>query len=164
VAIGVGLLYLSSLTQQFEFDYTNCMPLIGSKTCAQLLEDNINIDCKCWYKFELSEDFYASVYIYYALNNYYQNHRLYEDSKDESQLLGSVEASSDCLPFQYKRVGQQLLPIVPCGTIANSLFNDTFRIWHHDLVSNLALEVPLLRTGISWPSDQNKFNNPSGIV
>ncbi len=139
------------------------MPLIGSKTCAQLLEDNINIDCKCWYKFELSEDFYASVYIYYALNNYYQNHRLYENSKDESQLWGRVEASSDCLPFQYKQVGGQLLPIVPCGTIANSLFNDTFRIWHHDLISNLALEVPLLRTGISWPSDQNKFNNPLGI-
>ena len=101
--------------------------------------------------------------MYYGLKNYYQNHRLYENSIDDNQLMGKIQASSDCDPFRYKRVasGQQL-PIVPCGTIANSLFNDTFRIWRHDIHTNLAEEVPLIYTGISWPSDQYWYNNPQG--
>lgn len=165
VAIGIGLLFLSSGVQEFELDYTNCWPLYGIKSCAQTIdEEPYSSGCKCWFKFELNEDFYSSVYVYYGLKNYYQNHRLYENSIDDNQLMGKIQASSDCEPFRYARVasGRQL-PIVPCGTIANSLFNDSFRIWRHDIDTNLAEEVPLLFTGISWPSDKSYwYNNPKG--
>lgn len=47
---------------------------------------------------------------------------------------------------------------VSSGAIANSLFNDTLKIQVKD-----GRPVPLLRTGIAWPSDRNiKFRNPPG--
>ena len=61
------------------------------------------------------------VYMYYGLTNFYQNHRRYVKSRDESQLLGDVEKepNSDCTPFAKL----ENKTIVPCGAIANSLFN-----------------------------------------
>lgn len=54
------------------------------------------------------------------------------------------------------------MPIAPCGAIANSLFNDTLRIRRREHSSE---EVPLLNTGIAWPSDrQIKFRNPDGVL
>ena len=51
-------------------------------------------------------------------------------SRDDSQLYGSKSLSQDCEPFAYKTInGRNNLPIAPCGAIANSLFNDTFRIY-----------------------------------
>ncbi|CAG2183861.1 unnamed protein product, partial [Oppiella nova] len=82
---------------------------------------------------------------------------------DSYQLDGKLQASSDCAPYQYKEIYGQLVPIVPCGIVGNTFFNDSFRIWRHDLISDLAQEVPLLFTGISWPSDQNMFHNPIGV-
>ena len=59
--------------------------------------------------------------MYYGLTNFYQNHRRYVKSRDESQLLGDVEKepNSDCTPFAKL----ENKTIVPCGAIANSLFN-----------------------------------------
>ncbi|XP_054159971.1 uncharacterized protein LOC128958182 [Oppia nitens] len=164
IVTGMGLLYFSTRVQQFDLDYTNCWPLYGLRSCAQTLIDNPEAEgCKCWYKFELHDDFLAPVYIYYGLSNYFQNHRMYEDSRDDNQLAGDLQASTDCGPFQYREVWGRQMPIVPCGIIGNSLFNDSFRIWRHDLITNLAEEVPLLFTGISWPSDYYKLSNPSGL-
>ena len=95
--------------------------------------------------------------MYYGLTNFYQNHRRYVKSRDDNQLLGefSKTDSSDCIPFDIDSSGQ---PIVPCGAIANSLFNDTLR-----LKSVAHGRVQLLRTGIAWPSDKEiKFRNPPG--
>jgi len=48
--------------------------------------------------------------------------------------------------------------IFPCGAIANSMFNDTFKLFK----SSNSLEVPLIRTGIAWDTDKrHKFKNPA---
>ena len=62
------------------------------------------------------------VYIYYGLDNFYQNHRRYVKSRDDNQLLGSSMKthSSNCSPFDKDSKGQLY---APCGAIANSLFN-----------------------------------------
>lgn len=107
--------------------------------------------------FSLKEDFVGDVYMYYGLTNFYQNHRRYVKSRDDNQLLGefSAEASTDCIPF---RENGQLKTIVPCGAIANSLFNDTLR-----LTSTSHGPVSTSKTGIAWPSDKEiKFRNPKG--
>lgn len=63
--------------------------------------------------------------MYYGLSNFYQNHRRYVKSRDDNQLLGEFGIpSTDCAPFNENN-GK---PIVPCGAIANSLFNDTLWI------------------------------------
>ena len=65
--------------------------------------------------------------MYYALSNFYQNHRRYVKSRDDNQLLGkSGELGSDCEPFAYVGVKPDQTPIAPCGAIANSMFNGKY--------------------------------------
>lgn len=111
-------------------------------------------DCQCRIEFELKKDFKANVFMYYGLTNYYQNHRRYVKSRDDNQLLGEFSSTtSDCQPFEMDAAGRQ---IIPCGAIANSLFNDTLK-----LVSVSHGPVLTNNTGIAWPSDkQIKFRNP----
>ena len=70
--------------------------------------------------------FKGTVYMYYGLTNFYQNHRRYVRSRDDSQLHGyNVDSLySDCEPFKTKKLNTSVeMKIAPCGAIANSLFN-----------------------------------------
>ncbi|XP_038937087.1 cell cycle control protein 50A isoform X2 [Rattus norvegicus] len=102
--------------------------------------------------------------MYYGLSNFYQNHRRYVKSRDDSQLNGDPSAllnpSKECEP--YRRNEDK--PIAPCGAIANSMFNDTLELF---LVANESdpKPVPILlkKKGIAWWTDKNvKFRNPPG--
>lgn len=161
--MGIALLYFSNAVSEQIIDYTQCIQYTNGQlspnnvTCASLLANNSKAQCSCRIDFKLEQDFRGKVYMYYGLSNYYQNHRRYVKSRDDDQLLGRLgDPSSDCEPFA--RVDGK--PIAPCGAIANSLFNDTLKItWHHEGEK----EVPLLNTGIAWPSDKTiKFRNPEG--
>lgn len=66
--------------------------------------------------------------------------------------------ANECAPYQFRSDG---LPIAPCGAIANSLFNDSFSLWHQRQPSDPFVEVPLDRTAIAWWTDYHvKFRNP----
>lgn len=158
IPIGVALLYFSNEVSEHIIDYTLCNKTGTSESCASIIHVNPSENCECQIDFELSRDMVGAVYMYYGLSNYYQNHRRYVKSRDDDQLLGRLgDPSSDCAPFALTDDNQ---PIAPCGAIANSLFNDTLKIKIKD-----GRMVPLLRTGIAWPSDRNiKFKNPPGIL
>lgn len=93
------------------------------------------------------------IYIYYQLDNFYQNHRRYVKSRDNSQLAGtyrSVKDLGNCDPIKQvkhlwknqkisveerkKPVKNGVPPVqmddeqpaIPCGLVAKSFFNDTF--------------------------------------
>lgn len=103
--------------------------------------------------------FQGKVFMYYGLTNYYQNHRRYVKSRDDSQLLGQLSktVSSDCVPFATNNETNQ--PVAPCGAIANSLFSDDLAVYSMKRKER----VPVVRTGIAWPSDKSiKFRNPKG--
>jgi LEM3 (ligand-effect modulator 3) family / CDC50 family len=146
-------------------DYTNCLKVDrdpgSNTTCAEAIRNNLGntltSPCRCQVPFTLEKEFSGDVFMYYGLTNFYQNHRRYVKSRDDNQLLGELSqtVSSDCSPFDRDLNGK---PIVPCGAIANSLFNDTLKL------SSVSFgPIPVLRTGIAWPSDKgNKFNNPPG--
>ncbi|GMI90407.1 hypothetical protein like AT1G54320 [Hibiscus trionum] len=92
------------------------------------------------------------IYVYYQLDNFYQNHRRYVKSRSDSQLKdnSSWDDISSCKPEDDANG----LPIVPCGLIAWSLFNDTynFSLNNQQLVVN--------KRGISWKSDRDsKFGS-----
>lgn len=164
IPVGIALLYFSNSVSEKIIDYTNCIDasnLRANITCASIVANNsiTKNECKCNIPFTLDEDFHGKVFMYYGLSNYYQNHRRYVKSRDDDQLLGrlSETPASDCEPFAKTSDGR---PIAPCGAIANSLFNDTLQIFWTDKDNDT---VPLLNTGIAWPSDKSvKFRNPDG--
>jgi len=159
IPVGVALLYFSDAVREIAIDYTHCYR-VGSVnvTCAEFIttaQGKVE-DCKCSIPFTLEKDFKGKVFMYYGLENYYQNHRRYVKSRDDDQLLGRLNQppSSDCSPFDRDSEGR---PIAPCGAIANSLFSDEL-----SLISPHG-PVPVRRTGIAWPSDRKiKFKNPPG--
>ena len=130
LAIGVGLLYFSNDVKEKVIEYTDCTNSVG-EMCHDVInktEDTSVPKCECKVQFTLEEDWPKDVYMYYALTNFYQNHRRYVKSRDEKQLLGDIEKipDDDCNPYE-KVEGFPDLPVVPCGAIANSLFNGKLR-------------------------------------
>ncbi|KCV68090.1 hypothetical protein H696_05342 [Fonticula alba] len=117
---------------------------------------------KCSVLFEVEKDLTGPVYLYYRLSNFYQNHRRYVKSFDTRQLLGkAIDANSlvsDCDPLRtgVRDSDQAVLPIYPCGLIANSFFNDTFSSLS-STSPTAPLTYPWSDKGIAWPSDLNKF-------
>ncbi|CRK86891.1 CLUMA_CG000716, isoform A [Clunio marinus] len=158
IPVGVTLLFFSNNISEHIEDYTQCIK-VGSNniTCADEIKSNPQGSCKCEIRFDLKEDFIGNVFMYYGLTNFYQNHRRYVRSRDDNQLLGELDSpvSSDCIPFRENADGKS---IVPCGAIANSLFNDTLTL---SSLSHGTVET--INTGIAWPSDKEiKFRNPPG--
>ncbi|KAK3101562.1 hypothetical protein FSP39_004500 [Pinctada imbricata] len=177
IPLGIALLVTSNGVKEFVYDYTFCKDANATdgSTCSAKLESagsnasQLGLICKCEEIIELGEDYEKNVYMYYGLSNYYQNHRRYVRSRDDSQIHGdSVTASSlnnDCEPYKTKYVNSSLqyLPIAPCGAIANSKFNDSITLTY--IGQSPEVSVGLDSTGIAWFSDkQEKFNNPSSWV
>nr|XP_023915502.1 ALA-interacting subunit 3 [Quercus suber] len=93
------------------------------------------------------------IYVYYQLDNFYQNHRRYVKSRSDAQLRDNSSASdtSTCKP---EDAINGTLPIVPCGLIAWSLFNDTYSF------SINSSQLNVNKKGISWKSDrEHKFGS-----
>jgi len=144
--------------------------------------------CTCWRELNITEENDMSkwdrdIMLYYGLDNFHQNHRQYADSRDDNQLDGkrldndglSDLPSSDCeAPYHSDNSSaEKQLPIMPCGSIANSLFNDTVKLyfynseeypadWHPPKQKHWQ-KVSLLKTGIAMPMDKKRFNNPANI-
>ncbi|XP_076650188.1 cell cycle control protein 50A isoform X2 [Halictus rubicundus] len=165
IPVGIGLLYFSNQVKEYIIDYTDCNSTNYIRSegipykCADYIMEKPHspTPCVCEINFQLPSDFNGKIYMYYGLTNFYQNHRRYVKSRDDNQLLGKLSdiVSNDCEPFAYD--GGK--PIVPCGAIANSLFSDELSL---DSMRH-RMKVPLLRTGIAWPSDKAiKFKNPEG--
>jgi hypothetical protein len=137
----------------------------------------------CYATFTIDERIPAPVYIYYQLDNFYQNHRRYVKSRSFDQLKGAnldvATITSDCDPIItvdelgiFSTVGNPNgklpsgSPANPCGLVAKSFFNDTFLLYSGattkdaDVTSNPKLNVTINSTGIAWDSDKEyKFHN-----
>ena len=88
----------------------------------------------------LDSDIPAPVYVYYQLDNFYQNHRRYVKSRSNEQLMGNnldVSQLDDCDPIKTNNDlgrnetidGSELVgeaAAFPCGLVAKSVFNDTY--------------------------------------
>lgn len=123
----------------------------------------------------LNEDFKKPVYVYYEIDNFYQNHRRYVKSRDDDQLKGkikSVDQLTNCDPirtvkdlgfdFPLKNLkGEQLKPedpANPCGLIARSfkLAADSFA-----LLDKTGRNITISPKGIAWSTDkEDLFKKP----
>ncbi|KAL7411776.1 ligand-effect modulator 3 family [Mrakia frigida] len=185
--IGGLLIWGSNKVTQFTLDYTECdsqsttmsdMP--SSKFSYSLNSGNSGASIAtpqwsyaedttaafdrqkvCTVEFSVPYDLAKSVFLYYKLTNYYQNHRRYVKSVDANQLHGDfVSASSldggDCKPVTSSPEGK---PYYPCGLIANSVFNDSYS---QPILLNTATGADsqtynFTDVGITWPNEHKKY-------
>ena len=122
----------------------------------------------CNVTINVEQDMKLPVMVYYQLNNFYQNHRRYVKSKSNDQLLGKEVTLStlqdECSPIIYMKDigiyksldGTVLSPDTianPCGLIAKSFFNDTYKFVDEGLNID--------ETGIAWQADIDlKYAHP----
>ncbi|KAG7092198.1 hypothetical protein E1B28_008566 [Marasmius oreades] len=136
---------------------------INAPPCYALVDNGNGSgnDLQCVLEFDIPADLKPSVFMYYKLTNFFQNHRRYVKSLNSDQLSGKrVTADtlnkSDCKPLG----GQGDKAIYPCGLIANSIFNDTFTapVLRNPSGSTVQ-EVPYNFTdkGIAWPGERKKY-------
>nr|XP_056712286.1 cell cycle control protein 50A [Euleptes europaea] len=160
IPIGIGIFVTSNNIREYEIDYTGTEP--GSP-CNKCLNVSWNsTPCHCVINFTLDQPFESNVFMYYGLSNFYQNHRRYVKSRDDSQLNGNNNSlfnpSKECEPY---RTSEDNKPIAPCGAIANSMFNDTLTLSRID--ENGTYPIELNKKGIAWWTDKYvKFRNPVG--
>eukprot|EP00268_Persea_americana_P047208 TRINITY_DN4903_c0_g2_i3.p1 TRINITY_DN4903_c0_g2~~TRINITY_DN4903_c0_g2_i3.p1 ORF type:complete len:342 (-),score=50.68 TRINITY_DN4903_c0_g2_i3:721-1746(-) len=126
-----------------------CVPEPFRSNKVAYIKDN-STSKNCTRILKVQKHMKAPIYVYYQLDNYYQNHRRYVKCRSDRQLLYGLKynGTSSCKPEE----SNDGLPIVPCGLIAWSLFNDTFTF------SRERVELKVNRKNIAWKSDrEHKF-------
>uniref|UniRef100_A0A3Q2FWJ2 Transmembrane protein 30B n=1 Tax=Cyprinodon variegatus TaxID=28743 RepID=A0A3Q2FWJ2_CYPVA len=153
IGVGVALFITSRDIQVLELDYTG---VESSNPCSKCTDPNVR-KCICTIVFSLDTLFKGPVFMYYGLTNYFQNQRRYGVSRDDNQLYGDLDyfksPGSDCAPFDYDSNDR---PIVPCGALANSMFNDFFYNFHYPVVSFNGRKKVVL-SNVSWMGGKNDF-------
>ncbi|GJJ12470.1 hypothetical protein Clacol_006712 [Clathrus columnatus] len=173
--IGGLLIWGNSKVSQITFEYSGCekqgstfsnLPNFNYQLRSS--DSKLSIDPPQWafnepnctIQFDLPADLSPSVFLYYKLTNFFQNHRRYVQSLNTDQLKGQIVSlstldSSTCKPLST--VGAKA--IYPCGLIANSLFNDT--ISNPTLLNpsggSQAIEYVFSDKGIAWPGEAKKY-------
>ncbi|KIK59640.1 hypothetical protein GYMLUDRAFT_44075 [Collybiopsis luxurians FD-317 M1] len=129
---------------------------------------DVSNQLQCVVQFDIPADLSASVFMYYKLTNFYQNHRRYVKSMDTDQLRGKGGTATKLDKGECKPLSSiDGKAIYPCGLIANSLFNDTFTnpVLLNSTDTNIRTNETYLfsYSGIAWPGESKKYvSNPIG--
>ncbi|KAK6012825.1 CDC50 family protein, LEM3 family, partial [Ostertagia ostertagi] len=146
LALGIVLKFAVEESLELVIDYGNCTTSIGYS--ADQIED-----------FSYPDGLRGDVKFYYGLREFYQNNRLYVESRNDLQLLGNLDKVSGCDPLDYLD-GFHNITYAPCGFIANSMFNDSFQLLLHG-ERDASTAVPFTtRSMISEKVKKRKFRNP----
>uniref|UniRef100_A0A0D9VNT1 ALA-interacting subunit n=1 Tax=Leersia perrieri TaxID=77586 RepID=A0A0D9VNT1_9ORYZ len=152
IFVPIGLASLSASQEIVElvdrYD-ANCVPASDKVEFIQ----NSDTDKTCTRTLTVPKHMKSPIQIYYQIGDFYQNHRRYVKSRSDKQLRykNAVHLTKDCDPEGNTIDGA---PIVPCGLIAWSMFNDTYTI----SVNKKAINVN--KKDIAWKSDKtSKFGS-----
>ncbi|EIM23603.1 transcription regulator [Wallemia mellicola CBS 633.66] len=187
--IGAVLLSYSNRVHEFSLEYTNCneeaptgdgnfgdmpstaysYPTFDDFTPPQWSffnntdEADPSRQAGCTIRFDVPRDLDASVFMYYKLDRYYQNHRRYIKSFDQLQFQGKYRTAQQLNNADCKPLGDSDgKPIYPCGLIANSQFNDTFS--QPRQLNNVEGDVDIIYNmtdkGIAWKHEGKKYKYP----
>merc|ERR1711962_1851765 len=116
--LGVALGIHALTVKEVVIDYTECCQPgecfkdhYGRRICRKnLVDDSDQGDI-----FPIQ----GPILIYYYIENFHQNHRGYEDDRDDKQLAGKTIEGADC--------ANNTRNVQPCGFAANTMFTD--KIW-----------------------------------
>eukprot|EP01083_Nonionella_stella_P208408 756327_1 len=130
IPIGVITFNLSSSVIMQEF------PAYSSISGCSLPDHTQNTSWgkQCTINYTLDYDFTPPIYFHYKLTNFYQNHRSYAKSRSERQLQNDDVLDVDnCDPDDVKNSEINSYKMLPCGLIANSFFNDKYKVKYIEL-------------------------------
>ncbi|KAJ0611740.1 putative CDC50/LEM3 family protein [Helianthus annuus] len=149
IFIPVGLISLhasQSVTEIVDRYDIDCVPDTFKNNKVAYIK-NASTPKSCHRYLKVDKPMKAPIYIYYQLDNFYQNHRRYVKSRSDDQLLHGLgyNKTSSCEPQAFENG----LPIVPCGLVAWSLFNDTYSF------SRGTKKLKIERKNIAWKSDRD---------
>lgn len=117
----------------------------------------------CQFRFELEEDMDKPVYLYFRMENYYQNQRDYKDSFSSDQLANRLEDNND-YDVLVGACGSRTSEddedsddkvYLPCGKVPFSFFNDTFH-----LLKDNGDPVDQSRADVNWMTDEILYEDP----
>jgi hypothetical protein len=94
ITLGIIMYVMSDKVQTVELSYTDCeLPTNGKFGNYELCTRTLNV----------AEQIDGPIYVYYQLENFYQNHRRYVRSRSFQQLMGEElpvdKISTDCDPI-----------------------------------------------------------------
>ncbi|VAI36491.1 unnamed protein product [Triticum turgidum subsp. durum] len=161
--IPIGLACYAASNKVFEVVYrydTKCVPKNMLHNKVGYIQ-NASINKTCTINLKIPNAMKRPIFVYYQLDRFYQNHRRYATSFNIAQLSDPKEEANadikDCKPEAYAGKG---IPVVPCGLVAWSLFNDTYSLARRPRRAGGIGGVEALRvikSGISWRSERERL-------
>ncbi|KAK1322436.1 ALA-interacting subunit 1 [Acorus calamus] len=148
IPIGLASLFASQRVVEIVDRYDNsCVPKASLGNEIGFIQ-NSETNKTCIRTLTVPKHMKSPIYIYYQLDNFYQNHRRYVKSRSDKQLRSRAgeRDTTTCDPEGSRADGS---PIVPCGLIAWSLFNDTYKF----SLNRKVLDVN--KKNIAWKSDKD---------
>ncbi|VDM58771.1 unnamed protein product [Angiostrongylus costaricensis] len=141
---------------EFVIKYTNCTTLTGESTAHITNYSYADGAVQCYLSFRITDNYTGSVKFYYGLKEFYQNNKLYVHSRNDVQLLGNLNEVAGCKPLDRA----SNFVYAPCGFVANSMFNDSFKLFFHDKHEAVII-VPFTTKGVIPDKvRKRKFRNP----
>ncbi|KAJ6312067.1 hypothetical protein OIU77_013755 [Salix suchowensis] len=148
IPIGIACLIGSrDVVEVVERYETECIPVLNRTNTVQFIQSDADKTCNI--SMTIPKRMKQPIYVYYQLDNFYQNHRRYVKSRSDEQLK-SASKENDTSACKPEDIANGRGAIVPCGLIAWSLFNDTYSFSRQ----NQSLTVN--KKGIAWKSDKQK--------
>ncbi|PUZ71955.1 hypothetical protein GQ55_2G355400 [Panicum hallii var. hallii] len=147
ILIGLGCTAISNKVVEVADRYeTACVPENMHNNPVAYIQNPLQ-DKSCTRLLKVPKDMKKPIYVYYQLDRFYQNHRWYARSRNIRQLRDPKSANDTrrCKPEATANGS----PIVPCGLVAWSLFNDTYSFARRN--ETLAVN----KRGISWRSERD---------
>ena len=149
ILFGIIILVFTSQVKEIITNY--------DKTCN---ETYLN----CPIRITVPEKMIKPIMIYYQIDGFSQNHRVYMDSKSDKQLNGEVVTKEDlkesgvcdyALTNKDMEKGRNDDDLAyPCGLMAKSFFNDVWKEWKID-----GEDVNIKKEDIAYKTDKEKYGN-----
>ncbi|XP_065851966.1 ALA-interacting subunit 3 [Euphorbia lathyris] len=152
IPIGIVSLFASQDVVEIIDRYeTECIPPQNRTDKVGYIQSSA--DKTCNRTIRVTKHMKKPIYVYYQLDNFYQNHRRYVKSRSDQQLR-SLSGENDTDACKPENTNGGNAAIVPCGLIAWSLFNDTYSFSRNNT------EIQVNKKDISWKSDrEHKFGS-----
>merc|ERR1711962_465618 len=144
--LGVALGIHALTVKEVVIDYTECC---HSCPCTK----NLVTDSEGGDVFPIQ----GPILIYYYIENFHQNHRGYEDDRDDKQLAGKTIEGADC--------ANNTKNVQPCGFAANTMFTDKILHIKNDDTSRtsqvkVGMSHPKLKEDLSYSMEKYAYAAP----